>query len=210
MASAASTAWTAWSASSSGAFQNAMIASPIYLSIVPPAASTAADSGLSSRLHQRGQPLRLVLQRLRNGGEAAHVAEQDRQRLALAAETQPRRVGGQPLDQDRRQILREGARDVAPAAAARPRSRARFAPPRPPRRRPPARSAARRAGRTAAAGSCRASDSTMADRGQHCRSPAGAAPHRQRRQAASRRCVHAPASSKARRPQMNRCRVMLS
>ena len=65
-------------------------------------------------VHQRGQPFRLVLQRLGNGGEAAHVAEQDRQGLALAAEVQLRRVRGEPLHQDRRQILRERAHDAAP------------------------------------------------------------------------------------------------
>ena len=69
-----------------------MMASPIYLSIVPPSASTAADSGLSSRLHQRGQPLRFILQRLGNRGEATHVAEQDRQRLAFAAEVKAARI----------------------------------------------------------------------------------------------------------------------
>ena len=100
MPSAASTAWRAWSASSSGAFQKAMIASPIYLSMVPPADEHDADSGLSSRFISAVSRSGSSFSALGNGGEAAHVAEQDRQCLALAAETQLRRVGGEPLDQD--------------------------------------------------------------------------------------------------------------
>ena len=114
MPSAAATACRAWSASSSGAFQNAMIASPIYLSIVPPSASTTPDSGLSSRF----------ISAVSRSGSSFSVSEmvvkprtslnRIDKRLALAAEMQLRRVGGEPLHQDRRQILREGAHDAAP------------------------------------------------------------------------------------------------
>ena len=62
----------------------------MYLSIVPPSASTAAESASSRRLISVGQPLGLVLEALRHRGEAAHVAEQHRQVAALAAELQRR------------------------------------------------------------------------------------------------------------------------
>ena len=92
MPSAASTAWLAWSGSSSGAFQNAIRQSPIYLSIVPPCASTISDSGVSSRLISVVSRSGSSFSALGDGGEAAHVAEQDGQLLPLAAELQLRRV----------------------------------------------------------------------------------------------------------------------
>ena len=61
------------------------------------------------------QALGIVLHALRDGGEAAHVAEQHGECAPLAAELQLRGVGGQPLDQHRRQILRKGLHDAAPS-----------------------------------------------------------------------------------------------
>ena len=46
MSSAASQALSSWVGSSSGAFQNAMIASPMYLSIVPLRSMMALVSGV--------------------------------------------------------------------------------------------------------------------------------------------------------------------
>ena len=82
--------------------------------MVPPCRQHDCRERRQQPVDQRRQPLRLVLQRLGNGGEAAHVAEQDGQRLALAAEAAAARGRGKPLDQRRREILREGARDAAP------------------------------------------------------------------------------------------------
>jgi hypothetical protein len=49
MRKAASQAFASWAASSSGAFQNAMMASPMYLSIVPLRSTMALVSGVNSR-----------------------------------------------------------------------------------------------------------------------------------------------------------------
>mgnify|MGYP006200348991 CR=1 FL=1 len=46
ISTAQATAWRAWSGTSSGAFQNAIIASPIYLSIVPRFSMTSPDIGV--------------------------------------------------------------------------------------------------------------------------------------------------------------------
>ena len=73
MRSAASQAFASWSASSSGAFQNAMMASPMYLSIVPLRSTMAFVSGVRQPVHQGGEALRVVLVVLGDGGEAAHV-----------------------------------------------------------------------------------------------------------------------------------------
>ena len=76
---------SAWSGSSSGAFQNAMMASPIYLSMVPRlledrCRSSGVSSSLMKRVSSRGA------QPLRDGGEVPHVAEHQRQLAHLAAE----------------------------------------------------------------------------------------------------------------------------
>ena len=56
MPSAARQACAACSASSSGAFQNAMMQSPMYLSIVPLHPSTTSVIGVSSRLTRAVRP----------------------------------------------------------------------------------------------------------------------------------------------------------
>src|SRR5215218_7347308 len=72
MRKAASQAFASCAASSSGAFQNAMMASPMYLS-----RALAVDDGVGQRRqqpgHQVGQALRVVLVLLGDRGEAAHV-----------------------------------------------------------------------------------------------------------------------------------------
>src|SRR6516164_1833572 len=82
----ASQALTSCCGSSSGAFQNAMIASPMYLSIVP----IALDDGVRQRsqktIHQPRQTLRIVLVGLGNRREPADVAEQDCHPALFAAE----------------------------------------------------------------------------------------------------------------------------
>ena len=119
------TARSGWSGLGSGAFQNAITQSPMYLSMVPPSASTAPESGSSRRLMRRGEPLGLVLEALRQGREAAHVAEQDRQVAPLAAELEGGGIAGELR---RRGPARDSARrppTPPAAAAARARSRGR-------------------------------------------------------------------------------------
>ena len=78
----------------------------------------AVDDGVGQRrqeaVHQRGQPLRIVLVDLRNRGEAAHVAEHDRHFALLAAEHELLRRLRELLDQRRRQVLAERRADLAP------------------------------------------------------------------------------------------------
>jgi hypothetical protein len=107
----------ACSGSSSGAFQNAMMQSPIYLSMVPFSASTQFDSGVRMRLTRCRQALRIGLHALRDGGEAAHVAEQDGQLLHLAAELQQGRIVLQPLHHLRGQVVAEHGDDALPPRA---------------------------------------------------------------------------------------------
>src|ERR1035437_8507832 len=75
------------------------------------------DDGVGHRceeiVHQRRQTLRIVLVYLRNRGEAAHVAEQDRHVAILAAERQRFMRFSQLLDQRRGEILAEGGTDTA-------------------------------------------------------------------------------------------------
>ena len=54
MRNAASQAFASWAGSSSGAFQNAMMASPMYLSIVPLRSTMALVSGVKQPVHQVG------------------------------------------------------------------------------------------------------------------------------------------------------------
>ncbi len=58
------------------------------------------------------RPLRIVLVALRDGGEAAHVGEHDRQLALLAAEHDFLRRLRELLDQHRRHVLREDAADL--------------------------------------------------------------------------------------------------
>ena len=58
----------------------------------------------------------LGVEPLGDGGEAAHVAEQQRHVARLAAELEPRRIVGQPLDQSRRHIVGEGVTHPVPLA----------------------------------------------------------------------------------------------
>ncbi len=63
MSSAASIARPAWSGMSSGAFQNAMTASPMYLSIVPVCDRITSVSGVKRRLIRSVNPCGLFLNR---------------------------------------------------------------------------------------------------------------------------------------------------
>ncbi len=61
MASALSQAWSAWRGSSSGAFQNAMMQSPMYLSIVPFRDMMMSVMGVRNRLMSCVSPCGFVL-----------------------------------------------------------------------------------------------------------------------------------------------------
>ena len=78
----------------------------------------AVEDGVGQRrqepVHQRGQPLRIVLVGLRDGGEAADVGEHDGHLALLAAEHEFFRRLRQLLDQRRRQILAERRADLPP------------------------------------------------------------------------------------------------
>ena len=112
MSSAASQALTWCSLSSSGAFQNAMMASPIYLSMVPLRLRIALVSGVRKRFISAVRPCGSLLVGLRDRGEAAHVGEHDGHLALLAAEHELFRRLRELLDQRRRQILAEGRADL--------------------------------------------------------------------------------------------------
>src|SRR5215204_3964444 len=86
MRKAASQAFASCAASSSGAFQNAMMASPMYFVDCP----VAVDDGVGKRrkepIHQSGKSLRIMLVALGNRGEAAHIREQHRHHPLLTTE----------------------------------------------------------------------------------------------------------------------------
>ncbi len=88
-----------------------MMASPIYLSIVPRCSMMALESGVSSRFMSAVRPDGLVLVPLGNRREAANVAEQNGHILAFTAKHQTVGPAGQLLDELRRKVLPEGATD---------------------------------------------------------------------------------------------------
>ncbi len=92
-----------------------MIASPIYLSMVPLFSWMISGHGGEIAPEQGGQPFRVVLVALRQRGEGADVGEQHGQVAALAADLQRARAARQPVDHHRRQIAAEGVADGAPA-----------------------------------------------------------------------------------------------
>ena len=116
MRSAAPTAWLAWSR--------------IVERRVPEGHQAVADEFVDRAAafehdfrKRRKQPvdqgrelLGIILQRLGNRGEAAHIAEKNGQRPPLAAEFQLRGIVGKSLDQSRRKVSGKGAGDV-PATA---------------------------------------------------------------------------------------------
>ena len=89
-----------------------MMASPIYLSIVPLRSMMALVSGVRKRFIRLGEALRIVLVVLGDGGEAAHVAEQNGHAAFFAAQHQLFRRFRQLLDQLRRQVKAEGGADL--------------------------------------------------------------------------------------------------
>ena len=91
-----------------------MMASPMYLSIVPLRSTMALVSGVKQPVHQVGQALRVVLVLLGDRGEAAHVGEQHRHDPLLAAEHELLGRLGELLDEHRREVLPEGRADLAP------------------------------------------------------------------------------------------------
>ena len=90
------------------------MASPIYLSIVPLRSMMDVGQRRQQPVHQLREALRIVLEGLRDGGEAAHVAEQDRHVAHFAAQHELLGRIGQLLDQGRRNVLAEGTADSAP------------------------------------------------------------------------------------------------
>ena len=85
----------------------------MYLSMVPLRSMMALVSGVRKRLISARQALRVVLEAFRDRGEAADVAEHDRQLALFAAEHQLFRRLRQLLDQRRRKILAECRADLA-------------------------------------------------------------------------------------------------
>ena len=68
------------------------------------------EDDVAERREQAVQEMRQLLgvESFRDGGEAAHVAEEESHVACLAAELEPRRVVGQALDKRRRHVVREG------------------------------------------------------------------------------------------------------
>ena len=111
IASADSTACLAWSGSSSGAFQNAMIASPMYLSTVPRRIENRVGHRRQIFVEEMGQ-LRGV-EPFRDGRERPDVAEEQGQLALQAAELERARHFRQPRDNRGRDEAPEGGTNFA-------------------------------------------------------------------------------------------------
>src|SRR6516162_679811 len=106
ISSAASQAFASCSSSSTGAFQNAMMASPMYLSMVPLRSMMALVNGVRNRFIRRVKPW-VVLVVFGDGRKSAHIAEQYRHAALFAAEHQLFGRAGKLLHHVRRQVVAE-------------------------------------------------------------------------------------------------------
>ena len=111
---AARQARRAWSGWSSGAFQKAMMASPSYLSSVPPEVEDDVRHLREIGVEQADEVL--GREPLGDRGEAGDVGEEGRDLPPLAAQPEEGRVVEDAVDDLRAQIMAEGALDEAALA----------------------------------------------------------------------------------------------
>ena len=114
MPSAAAQADRAWSGWARGAFQKAMTASPMNLSMVPPRSRIAFERLREQPVHQLRQRRRVAPVALGDRREPPHVAEKEREFPRLAAERQPLLRLGQLVHQIAGDVLAEGRADAPP------------------------------------------------------------------------------------------------